>query len=49
MTRYFYAAGHEQFSPRELLTHAVAAEQAGFDGVAASDHPALRSGERVAA
>jgi len=38
MTRYFYAAAHEQFSPRELLTHAVAAEQAGFDGLASSDH-----------
>ncbi len=31
-------ASHERFSPRELLRQAVLAEQAGFDGVACSDH-----------
>jgi hypothetical protein len=32
MTRYFYGASHEEFSPDDLLRHAVAAERAGFDG-----------------
>ena len=36
--RIFYGAGHEQFTPRDLLRHAQLAEQAGFDGVACSDH-----------
>jgi coenzyme F420-dependent glucose-6-phosphate dehydrogenase len=36
--RVFYGAGHEQFPPDELLTHAVLAEAAGFDGIACSDH-----------
>src|SRR5262249_6810911 len=36
--RFFYCASHEQFSPGELLAHAVAAGQAGFDGIACSDH-----------
>jgi coenzyme F420-dependent glucose-6-phosphate dehydrogenase len=35
---YGIALGHERFSPRELLDQAVAAEQAGFDIVACSDH-----------
>ena len=34
----FYGAGHEQFAPRDLLQHARLAEQAGFDGIACSDH-----------
>ena len=38
MTRYFYGASHEEFSPDDLLRHAVAAERAGFDGISASDH-----------
>jgi coenzyme F420-dependent glucose-6-phosphate dehydrogenase len=38
MTRYFYGAAHEQFGPGELLAQAIAAEQAGFDGIACSDH-----------
>jgi coenzyme F420-dependent glucose-6-phosphate dehydrogenase len=38
MTQYLYAALHEQFPPQELLEHAVKAEQAGFDGIACSDH-----------
>jgi coenzyme F420-dependent glucose-6-phosphate dehydrogenase len=37
-TRFFYCASHEQFPPGELLAHAVAAEQAGFEGIACSDH-----------
>jgi coenzyme F420-dependent glucose-6-phosphate dehydrogenase len=36
--RIFYGAGHEQFTPRDLLRHARLAEEAGFDGVACSDH-----------
>jgi coenzyme F420-dependent glucose-6-phosphate dehydrogenase len=38
MTRYFYGASHEEFPPEALLRHVVAAEQAGFDGIGASDH-----------
>jgi coenzyme F420-dependent glucose-6-phosphate dehydrogenase len=37
-TRYYMAAAHEQFPPDELLRQAVAAESAGFDGIACSDH-----------
>jgi coenzyme F420-dependent glucose-6-phosphate dehydrogenase len=37
-TRYFFACGHEQFPPDDLLKQAVEAEQAGFDGIACSDH-----------
>lgn len=33
-----YVLAHEQFSPHDLVEFAVAAEQAGFDGVWASDH-----------
>src|SRR5436309_15666665 len=29
---------HEQYHPRELVKQAVAGEQAGFDGIACSDH-----------
>src|SRR5919198_410682 len=36
--RYFCFCAHEQFPPRELLRQAVAAEQAGFDGIGCSDH-----------
>ncbi len=35
---YGVALGHERFSPRELLDQAAAAEKAGFDLVACSDH-----------
>jgi coenzyme F420-dependent glucose-6-phosphate dehydrogenase len=38
MTRYFLGASHEQFPPEDLLRQAVEAEQAGFDGISASDH-----------
>jgi coenzyme F420-dependent glucose-6-phosphate dehydrogenase len=38
MTRYFYGASHEEFPPEALLRHATAAERAGFDGIACSDH-----------
>ncbi len=39
MTMQFgYKASAEQFAPRELLDCAVAAEEAGFDSVAVSDH-----------
>jgi coenzyme F420-dependent glucose-6-phosphate dehydrogenase len=36
--RVFYGAGHEQFTPSELLRHAQLAEQVGFDGICCSDH-----------
>ena len=36
--RYFYGASQEEFPPEELLRQAVAAEQAGFDGISTSDH-----------
>jgi coenzyme F420-dependent glucose-6-phosphate dehydrogenase len=36
--RYFVSLAHERFQPDELLAQAVAAEQAGFDGVCCSDH-----------
>jgi coenzyme F420-dependent glucose-6-phosphate dehydrogenase len=36
--RYFFGCAHEQFPPRELLEQAIAAERAGFDGIACSDH-----------
>lgn len=36
--RFFYGCAHEQFSPDQLLRQAVAAERAGFDGIAGSDH-----------
>src|SRR3954453_244012 len=36
--RVFYGAGHEQFTPRDLLCHAQRAEDAGFDGISCSDH-----------
>lgn len=35
---YYYAAAHEQFPPDDLLDQAVAAEKAGFEGIACSDH-----------
>jgi coenzyme F420-dependent glucose-6-phosphate dehydrogenase len=38
MTRFFYSCAHEQFHPSDLLRQAVAAEQAGFDGIGCSDH-----------
>jgi coenzyme F420-dependent glucose-6-phosphate dehydrogenase len=36
--RIYYGAGHEQFTPSTLLQHARLAEEAGFDGIACSDH-----------
>jgi coenzyme F420-dependent glucose-6-phosphate dehydrogenase len=36
--RYFYGAAHEQFPPDALLQQAVAAEDAGFEGISCSDH-----------
>ena len=36
--RYFYGAAHEQFEPADLLRQAIAAERAGFEGIACSDH-----------
>jgi coenzyme F420-dependent glucose-6-phosphate dehydrogenase len=38
MTLIGYHASHEQFSPRELLDYAEAAEAAGFGAVMSSDH-----------
>jgi coenzyme F420-dependent glucose-6-phosphate dehydrogenase len=36
--RFWFACSHEEFPPSALLEQAVAAEQAGFDGVGCSDH-----------
>jgi coenzyme F420-dependent glucose-6-phosphate dehydrogenase len=36
--RYFVALAHERFQPDDLITQAVEAEQAGFDGICCSDH-----------
>ena len=38
MTRFYYFCGHEQWQPETLVEHAVAAEQAGFDGLVVSEH-----------
>src|ERR1700755_3719357 len=38
MLRIGYKASAEQFAPRELVEIAVAAEAAGFDSVATTDH-----------
>lgn len=38
MTRYFFGASHEHFGPDDLLRQAVEAQEAGFDGISASDH-----------
>jgi coenzyme F420-dependent glucose-6-phosphate dehydrogenase len=38
MTQYWFAASTEQFLPSEMLEQAKAAERAGFDALAASDH-----------
>jgi coenzyme F420-dependent glucose-6-phosphate dehydrogenase len=35
---YLVSLAHERFQPRQLVEQAVAAEQAGFDGVCCSDH-----------
>ena len=35
---YLAALGHERFPPGDLLRQAVEAEEAGFDGIACSDH-----------
>src|SRR3954469_14124145 len=37
-TRFWFAASTEEFLPSEMVEHAKAAEQAGFDGLASSDH-----------
>jgi coenzyme F420-dependent glucose-6-phosphate dehydrogenase len=36
--RYYHLSAHEQFPPDLLVEQAVAAEQAGFDGIGCSDH-----------
>ncbi|OFW63368.1 MAG: hypothetical protein A2135_01730 [Actinobacteria bacterium RBG_16_67_15] len=38
MTDFYYFCGHEQWQPEILVRHAVAAEQAGFDGLVVSEH-----------
>ena len=38
MVKFGWKAGTEQFSPDELLDYAVAAEEAGFNSIDASDH-----------
>src|SRR3954463_15204412 len=37
-TQFWFAASTEEFSPSDMLEQAKAAEAAGFDGTAASDH-----------
>ena len=37
-TQFWFAAATEEFLPSEMLEQARAAEEAGFDGTAASDH-----------
>jgi coenzyme F420-dependent glucose-6-phosphate dehydrogenase len=36
--RYLHLCAHEHFPPEQLLRQAVAAEDAGFDGIGCSDH-----------
>jgi coenzyme F420-dependent glucose-6-phosphate dehydrogenase len=36
--RFWFAGSHEEFPPSALLDQAVAAEQAGYDGIGCSDH-----------
>jgi coenzyme F420-dependent glucose-6-phosphate dehydrogenase len=36
--RFWFAASHEEFPPSTLLEQAVAAERAGFEAIACSDH-----------
>ena len=36
--RIFFSASQEHFPPEELLRQAVAAAQAGFEGISSSDH-----------
>jgi coenzyme F420-dependent glucose-6-phosphate dehydrogenase len=38
VSRYYPGCMHEQYHPAELLRQAVVGEQAGFDGIACSDH-----------
>jgi len=38
MPQYWFAASTEEFTPSQMLEQATAAEAAGFDGLAASDH-----------
>jgi coenzyme F420-dependent glucose-6-phosphate dehydrogenase len=38
MAQFGWKAGTEQYPPAELLEYAIAAEQAGFDSIDASDH-----------
>ena len=38
MTEFWFAASTEEFLPTDMVDQATAAEQAGFDGIATSDH-----------
>ncbi len=38
MANYFYSCSTEQFPPEDCLRQALAAEEAGFDGLGTSDH-----------
>jgi coenzyme F420-dependent glucose-6-phosphate dehydrogenase len=38
MTKIYWFCSDEQFQPEELVKHAVAAEEAGFDGIMISEH-----------
>jgi coenzyme F420-dependent glucose-6-phosphate dehydrogenase len=38
MTRYFIGVSQEEFPPENLLQQAIAAQRAGFQGIASSDH-----------
>ncbi len=38
MAKIYWFLAHEQFQPEELVKHAKAVEEAGFDGVMVSEH-----------
>ncbi len=38
MPEYWFASSTEEFPPGEMVEHAKAAEEAGFDGLGVSDH-----------
>jgi G6PDH family F420-dependent oxidoreductase len=38
VTAFYYFCGHEQWQPETLVSHAVLAERAGFDGLLVSEH-----------
>lgn len=38
LPEFWFSGSHEQFTPSQLLEQAIAADAAGFDGIACSDH-----------